>query len=76
MHLDLRREECPVPTVKTVEALKSLRQAQEEVTVVLTDAVCAEDIPYQARRLGYQTETELTGDSEWTIHLVPARKPA
>ncbi len=77
MFLDLRHEECPIPTVKTVDALKKLRRtAPEEVTVVLDDAACAADIPYQAGRLGYVSETKVTGDSEWTIRLVPTQRAA
>ena len=70
MDLDLRGEECPVPTIKTMEKLKRLDSENEIVTVVVDDAACAEEIPYQANRLGYISETTVTGISEWTIKLI------
>ena len=70
MDLDLRGEECPVPTIKTMESLKQLDSKNEIVTVVVDDATCAEDIPYQAARLGYIAEMLVTGSSEWTIRLI------
>jgi len=69
MELDLRGEECPIPTIKTMEILKQLDSKNEIVTVVVDDATCAEDIPYQAARLGYISETTVTAISEWTIKL-------
>ena len=79
VEMDLRGEECPVPTIKTVDAIKRLgnNPAGETVVVQLDDAVCASDIPYQAGTLGYSSKTIKTGDSEWEIILTPnaARKP-
>ncbi len=74
MELDLRGLECPIPTMDAIEALKGLKDkgSTEAVVVVLDDAVCAEDIPFQAGRLGYEATTEETGVSEWTIRLTPA----
>lgn len=70
MDLDFRGEECPVSTIKTVERLKRLDSENEIVTVVVDDATCAKEIPYQANRLGYTSETTVTGISEWTIRLM------
>ena len=70
MDLDLRGEECPVPTIKTLERLKHLDSENEIVTVIVNDATCAEEIPYQVNRLGYVSETTVTGISEWTIRLM------
>lgn len=70
--LDLRGEECPVPTQRTVAALRDARGGERALVVVTDDAVCATDIPYEARRLGYAARTEVTAASEWTITLVPA----
>ena len=79
LEMDLRGEECPVPTIKTVDAIKQLgrNEAGETVVVQLDDAVCASDIPYQAGTLGYSSKTIKTGDSEWEIILTPnaSRKP-
>ena len=69
MELDLRGEECPIPAIKTMEILKQLDSKNEIVTVVVDDATCAEDIPYQAARLGYISEPTVTAISEWTIKL-------
>ena len=73
MHLDLRGPECPVPTIRTIDLLNSLKERQELV-VVVDDAVCAADIPFQAGRTGYLASKEETGASEWTITLTPSRK--
>jgi TusA-related sulfurtransferase len=69
--LDLRGQECPVPTLKTVETLKRLKGRGETVVVRVDDAVCATDIPYEAGRLGYGAETNVSGTSEWVITLTP-----
>ncbi len=72
MRLDLRGEECPVPTLRTLAALRDARGGARQLVVVTDDAVCAADIPYAAGRLGYAARTEVTADSEWTITLHPA----
>ena len=69
--VDLRGLECPVPTLRTVEAVRRAGPAGTTVTVILDDPVCAEDIPVQARRWSYAARVELTADSEWTIRLEP-----
>ena len=71
MHLDLRGLECPVPTIRTLDVLRSLKERQE-IVVVVDDAVCAADIPFQASHIGYLASTEETGASEWTITLTPS----
>ena len=74
MHMDMRGQECPIPTIKTVEAIKSLKGKSESVVVIVDDAVCAADIPFQAGQSGYLARTEVTGESEWTITLTPSSK--
>ncbi len=71
MFLDLHGEECPVPTVRSVEAIKGLKGSDETIVVVTDDAVCAEEIPFQAGQLGYMSTREEAGASEWTIRLEP-----
>lgn len=73
LEMDLRGEACPVPTVKTIDAIKQSgrNEAGETVVVQLDDAVCASDIPYQAGTLGHSSKTTKTGDSEWEIILTP-----
>ncbi len=71
MELDTRGQECPVPTIRAVEAMRRLREhdGQEEIVVITDDAVCAAEIPYQARTRGYSAASRSTGASEWTITL-------
>ena len=74
MELDTRGQECPVPTTRAVEAMKRLRErdGQDEIIVITDDAVCAAEIPYQARARGYSAASRSTGASEWTITLKSA----
>lgn len=74
MFLDLRGEECPVPTIRSVDAIKGLKGSDEIIVVVTDDAICAEEIPFQAGRLGYVAIMEETGPSEWTIRLEPGNR--
>ena len=76
LEMNLRGEECPVPTLKTVDALKSIRRngGEETVVVRLDDAVCATQIPSEAGRLDYAAQTTKTADSEWEILLTPRTK--
>ncbi len=67
--LDVRGEICPYPMMRTVSALKKL-SAEENVLEVVTDHAPALDtIPTQAARLGFKTEVEEVGGSEWRILL-------
>ena len=67
--LDVRGEICPYPMMRTVSALKKL-SADEKVLEVVTDHAPALDtIPTQAARLGFKTEVEEVGGSEWRILL-------
>ena len=75
LRMDLRGEECPIPTIKTIGLIKELgTNTSETVTVRVDDALCAEDIPHQARRLGYAAETTHLGPSDWEIVLRPTRR--
>ena len=69
--VDLRGLECPVPTLRAVEAVKRVRADGRAVTVLIDDPVCAEEIPVQAGRLAYAAHVERTADSEWSIRLEP-----
>lgn len=73
LEMDLRGEECPVSTIKTIDGIKQSgrNEAGETVGVQFDDAVCASDIPYRAGTLGYSSKTIKTGDSEWEIILTP-----
>ena len=76
--VDMRGLECPIPTIKAVEAVKEARAEGRAVTIIIDDAVCAEEIPTQVGRWAYQARVERTDDSEWTIRMTPstATRPA
>ena len=74
--VDLRGLECPVPTLRAVEAIKQARPGGNVVTVIVDDPVCVEEIPTQARRWAYSAKVAVTADSEWTIQLTPLDAPA
>ena len=73
--IDMRGLDCPIPTLKAVEAVKQARADGSSVTVVIDDAVCAEEIPAQVGRWAYRARVDRTADSEWTIQLVPIEAP-
>jgi tRNA 2-thiouridine synthesizing protein A len=67
--LDVRGEICPYPMMRTVTALKKL-SADDRVLEVVTDHAPALDtIPTQAARLGFSTEVQEVGGSEWRLVL-------
>jgi len=67
--LDVRGEICPYPMMRTVSALKKL-SAEERVLEVVTDHAPALDtIPTQAARLGFKTDVQESGGSEWRLVL-------
>ena len=65
--LDVRGEICPYPMMRTVTALKKLKEEDEGLEVVTDHAPALETIPTQAARLGYLTDIEESGASEWRI---------
>jgi TusA-related sulfurtransferase len=67
--LDVRGEICPYPMMRTVTALKKLAGDQHALEVVTDHAPALETIPTQAARLGFQTEIEESGGSEWRLVL-------
>ncbi|MEX1257748.1 MAG: sulfurtransferase TusA family protein [Gemmatimonadota bacterium] len=70
--LDVRGEICPYPMMRTVTALKKL-PADERILEVITDHAPALDtIPTQAARLGFRTEVDEVGGSEWRLVLTRA----
>lgn len=78
IEIDARGLECPIPTQRAVEAMKRARERGDlDVLVVQTDdAICAEDIPYHARSLGYEASSERAGKDIWTITLRPTKLEA
>jgi len=76
--LDVRGEICPYPMMRTVTALKKLSKDERVLEVVTDHAPALETIPTQAARLGFQTEIEESGGSEWRILLTraDAKEPA
>ncbi len=67
--LDVRGEICPYPMMRTVSALKKLPEGEKVLEVVTDHAPALDTIPTQAARLGFKTEVEEVGGSEWRILL-------
>ncbi len=67
--LDVRGEICPYPMMRTVTALKKLSGDERVLEVVTDHAPALETIPTQAARLGFRTDIEETGASEWRIMI-------
>ena len=67
--LDVRGEICPYPMMRTVSALKKLSGDEKVLEVVTDHAPALETIPTQAASLGFRTDIEETGSSEWRIMI-------
>lgn len=67
--LDVRGEICPYPMMRTVTALKKLPGDEGALEVVTDHAPALDTIPTQAARLGFRTDIEETGASEWRLVL-------
>lgn len=67
--LDVRGEICPYPMMQTVQALKKLKEGENELVVFTDHAPALDTIPTQAIRLGFEVEIEETGSSEWQLTL-------
>ena len=67
--LDVRGEICPYPMMRTVSALKKLSGDEKVLEVVTDHAPALETIPTQAARLGFRTDIEEIGASEWRIMI-------
>ena len=65
--LDVSGEICPSPMMRTVTALKKLSGDERTLEVVTDHPPCLETIPTQAARLGFRTDVEETGASEWRL---------
>ncbi len=67
--LDVRGEICPYPMMRTVSALKKLSKDERALEVVTDHPPCLETIPTQAARLGFHTDIEEIGASEWRLMI-------
>ncbi len=67
--LDERGEISPYPMMRTVSALKKLSGNEKVLEVVTDHAPALETIPTQAARLGFRTDIEETGASEWRLMI-------
>ncbi|HYE81543.1 MAG TPA: sulfurtransferase TusA family protein [Clostridia bacterium] len=66
--LDCMGEACPVPLIKTENALKKL--ALGDVLVVQIDHSCAmKNVPEWARKEGHNVEIEEVDDGEWEVFI-------
>ncbi len=67
--LDVRGEICPYPMMRTVTALKKLSADERALEVVTDHPPALETIPTQAARLGFRTDIEESGASEWRLTI-------
>lgn len=66
--LDCMGEACPVPLIKTENALKKL--AVGDMLIVQIDHSCAmKNVPEWARKEGHNVEIEEVDDGEWEVFI-------
>ena len=64
--LDCLGEACPVPLIKTQQALEKMEI--DDLLIVEIDHSCAmKNVPDWARSVGHSVEIEETGEGEWNI---------
>ena len=69
--LDCLGEACPVPLVKTENALDKLENG--DVLIVQVDHSCAmKNVPEWARKKGHNVEIEEVEDGEWEVIIEKA----
>ena len=70
--LDCMGEACPVPLIKTENAMKKL--AVGDVLVVQIDHSCAmKNVPEWARKEGHNVDIEEVDDGEWEVFIEKAK---
>lgn len=70
--LDCLGEACPVPLIKTENAMKKL--AVGDVLIVQIDHSCAmKNVPEWARKEGHNVEIEEVDDGEWEVIIEKAK---
>ena len=69
--LDCLGEACPIPLVKSENAMKEL--ASGDVLIVQIDHSCAmKNVPEWARKGGHNVEIEEVDDGEWEVIIEKA----
>ena len=69
--LDCLGEACPIPLVKSENAMKEL--ASGDVLIVQIDHSCAmRNVPEWARKEGHNVEIEEVDDGEWEVIIEKA----
>ena len=69
--LDCLGEACPIPLVKSDNAMKEL--ASGDVLIVQIDHSCAmKNVPEWARKEGHNVEIEEVDDGEWEVIIEKA----
>ena len=69
--LDCLGEACPIPLVKSENAMKEL--ASGDVLIVQMDHSCAmKNVPEWARKEGHNVEIEEVDDGEWEVIIEKA----
>lgn len=67
--LDARRLLCPLPVIRTQNAVKKLEKG-EELLVIATDPGVMQDIPAWCRVHGYQVLSAEKRDNEFHIRVL------
>lgn len=68
-HLDARRLLCPLPVIRTQNAVKKLQKG-EELLVIATDPGVMQDIPAWCRVHGHQVVSAEKHDNEFHIRVL------
>ena len=64
--VDALGEACPVPLIKTQNAMKKLEIG--DILILQIDHSCAmKNVPEWARKDGHNVEVEEVGDGEWEV---------
>ena len=70
--LDCLGEACPIPLVKSENAMKEL--ASGDVLIVQIDHSCAmKNVPEWGRKEGHNVEIEEVDDGEWEVIIEKAK---
>lgn len=70
--LDCLGEACPIPLIKTEEAMKKLQIG--DVLIVQIDHSCAmKNVPEWGRKEGHNVEIEEVDDGEWEVIIEKAK---
>ena len=72
IEVDVRGFSCPIPVVRTKEAMEE--HPGEPLTVLVETAVSKENVTRLAKSRGYSVQVEKTTGDEYRLKLVPEGK--